>query len=217
MRRTVGWALSALLLLGTGAVGIHNGINDLSGAATPLQYSVTVGVILYGVLGLAAGGLLVLRHRWSVWLAAAWTVVVTFVSSTAPLAYAGSSATVVGAVFGGIGAALIGGAVVWAASAAVRSGAARRSSLGKRDVAAVIFLLGCGSLINGCRTLYGGSPVVRSRENDGLLTKRVRAKREPDQLIAEDLSVCWVIPEVFRGIRPGDAWRCAWRYVPEER
>jgi hypothetical protein len=217
MRRTVAWALSVLVLLGTGAVGIYGGVNDLSGAATPLQYSVTLGVILYGVLGLAAGGLLIGRHGWSVWLAAAWAVVVTYVASTAALAYAGSNATAVGAVFGGIGAALIGAAVVWGARTAVRSGPARGVSLGRRDVASVMLLLACGSPTGGCRTLYAGPPVVSSRENDELRTKRVRAKRAPDQLIAEDLSVCWVIPEVFRRINPGDAWRCAWRYVPDGR
>jgi hypothetical protein len=127
MGRTVAWVLSVLMLLGTGTVGIYSGINDLSGVMTPLQYSVTLGVILYGVLGLAAGGLLLRRHRWSIRLAAAWTVVVTYVASAAALAYAGPNATIIGAVFGGIGAALVGAAVVWGAKTAVRAGPSSRS------------------------------------------------------------------------------------------
>jgi hypothetical protein len=62
-----------------------------------------------------------------------------------------------------------------------------------------------------CRQLYSGPPVVRDSNSDRLVTKVVRAKREPNELIAEDLTVCWVIPEVFAGIRPGDHWRCDWR------
>ncbi len=66
--------------------------------------------------------------------------------------------------------------------------------------------------LGGCRSLHQGPPMVG--EGDGLRTKRVRAKREPDRLIAEDLSVCWVIPEVFASIKPGDPWRCDWRHIP---
>lgn len=206
-----------VVLLATGALGVSNGVRELSGAVTPLQYSVTVAVILYGVLGLLAGGLLVVRHSWSVWVGTAWAVVVTYVGSTAALAYAGANATALAAVFGGIGSALVGAAVVWGARTAVRSGAERRMSVGARDVVTAILLLAWGSALDGCRTLYGGPPLVAARENDRLLTKRVRAKREPGELIAEDLSVCSVVPDVWRGIKPGDAWRCAWRHLPEGR
>jgi hypothetical protein len=74
-------------------------------------------------------------------------------------------------------------------------------------------LIGLGA----CRQLYTGPPVVTNRGGDGLVAKRVRAKREPDRLIAEDLSVCWVIPEVFAGVKAGDVWRCAWRIVPSDQ
>ncbi len=123
MSRRIGSVLSLLVLLVTGALGVYHGVDDLSDVTTPFQYSVTIGVILYGLLGLAAGTLLALRHRWSVPVAVAWAVVVTFVASTAALAYAGEDATVLGAVFGGIGSALVGAAVVWGARIGVRLGA----------------------------------------------------------------------------------------------
>ena len=85
-------------------------------------------------------------------------------------------------------------------------------------VAKRLAVLGLAILLAGvagpsaCRQLYNGPPVVVDRSDDGMVrTKRVRAKREPDRLIAEDLSVCWVIPDVFAGIKPGDHWRCDWR------
>ena len=85
-----------------------------------------------------------------------------------------------------------------------------------RVMALIIVVVGCVSGPTACRQLYSGPPVVRDRDDrDGLVTKRVRAKREPDRLIAEDLSVCWVIPEVYAGVKPGDHWRCAWRHIPE--
>ena len=86
-----------------------------------------------------------------------------------------------------------------------------------RGTAAVILLVvGSAPVWSACRQVYGGPPVA-GRQSEGLLTKRVRAKREPNELIAEDLTVCSVIPEVYASIRPGDAWRCAWRYVPDGR
>jgi hypothetical protein len=80
-----------------------------------------------------------------------------------------------------------------------------------RWVLSVVALLATVGASAACRQLYSGPPVVRDRGSDRLVTKVVRAKREPDRLIAEDLSVCWVIPDVFAGIRPGDHWRCDWR------
>jgi hypothetical protein len=121
MRAKVGWVLSIVVLLATGALGLRNGARQLADATTPLQYSVTVSEIVYGVMGLAAGGLLAARHRSAVWLAAVWAVVVTYVASMAALAYAGAHATARGAVSAGIGSALIGAAVVWGARSAVRS------------------------------------------------------------------------------------------------
>jgi hypothetical protein len=115
MARKAAWIVAILLLLNTGVLGLYSGLGELSEARTPLQRSVTGGVLMYGVLGLAAAVALFVRHRWSVPLSIGWAVVVTYVASFAALAYAGEDATIGGAIAGGVGAALIGAFVVWCA------------------------------------------------------------------------------------------------------
>ena len=212
MKRKIGRALSVLLLLVTGALGLFNGVRDLPGVVTTLQRSVTIGVLLYGVLGVAGGAAMVMGHRSSVPLAALWGVVVTYVASMAALAYAGSAATVGGAVASGLGTALIAAGVVWSARASTRQPGARQAGRGVRTVVIMTVALGSAVGMGSCRSLYQ-TPSVPG-EIGAVVTKVVRAKREPDRLIAEDLSVCWVLPEVFAGIKPGDHWRCDWRRVP---
>ena len=128
MARKAAWIVAILLLLNTGVLGLYNGLGELSEARTPLQRSVTLGVLIYGVLGLAAALALFVRHRWSVPLSIAWGVVITYVASAAAPAYAGDDATVGGAIAGGVGAGLIGALVVWCA----RMVLLRRGSTGVR-------------------------------------------------------------------------------------
>ena len=120
MARKAAWIVAILLLLNTGGIGLYNGVTELSEAHTPLQKSVTMGVLIYGVLGLTGAGALLVRHRWSVAVAAAWAVVITYVAFTASLAYGGEDATMRGAVAGGLGAGLIGLFVVWCAHTVTR-------------------------------------------------------------------------------------------------
>jgi len=115
MARKAAWIVAILLLLNTGVLGVYSGLDELSDARTPLQRSVTGGVLTYGILGLAAAIALFVRHRWSVPLSIGWAVVITYVASAAAPAYAGEDATVGGAIAGGIGAGLIGAFVVWCA------------------------------------------------------------------------------------------------------
>lgn len=115
MGRKAAWILSLLLLVNTGGIGLYNGVTEMAEAHTPLQRSVTLGVLLYGILGLAGAIALFVRHPAAVWLSIAWAVVVTYVASTAAHAYAGADATVGAALAGGIGAAVIGLLVVWCA------------------------------------------------------------------------------------------------------
>ena len=135
MLRAISWLLAVVVLLVTGVMGVYNGIDEMHDAYTRLQQSVTIGVLVYGVLGLAALVALIARHRSAVWLAILWGIVVTYVASTAAIAYAGSDATVVGAVAGGLGAALIAWAVVWSVQVATtrrapRAEAARQAGHG---------------------------------------------------------------------------------------
>ena len=94
MGRKAVWIVAILLLFNTGLVGFYNGVTEFAEAHTPLQKSVTAGVFVYGIFGLAAAVALLVRHRWAVPLSAAWAVVVTYVASTAALAYAGEDATI---------------------------------------------------------------------------------------------------------------------------
>lgn len=82
----------------------------------------------------------------------------------------------------------------------------------RRSPVLVALVVGGVLGLGGCRSLYYNPAIVG--EGDGARTKVVLAKREPDRLIAEDLTVCWVVPDVFKGVRPGDHWRCDWRYIP---
>ena len=120
MGRKATWIVAILLLLNTGALGLYNGVSELSDALTPLQKSVTVGVLIYGLLGLAGTATLIVKHRYAVPISAAWAIVVTYVAFAAPLAYGGEDATLAGAIAGAIGAGIIGLLVVWCARAVTR-------------------------------------------------------------------------------------------------
>jgi hypothetical protein len=115
MGRKVAWLLSILLLVGTGAVGVRNGVVELPDARTALQRSVTLGVLLYGILGLVAGVGLAVRRPWSRWAALLWGAVVTYVATAAVFAYGGADASVGGALVGGTVTALIAAGVAWTA------------------------------------------------------------------------------------------------------
>jgi hypothetical protein len=119
MGRTIAWLLSILVLGLTGTLGVYNGITEWPDAHTPLQKSVTGGVLLYGVLGLAGIVGLALRRRWSFPVVIAWAVVVTYVPAAAVMAYA-PDGTIGAALTAGAGAALIAAGVAWVAHVATR-------------------------------------------------------------------------------------------------
>jgi hypothetical protein len=113
--RTVAWLLASLVLLATGGLGTYNGLTEWADARTGWQQSVTGGVFLYGLLGLAGAVGLLMRRRWSYPLAIAWGVVVTYVAAAAVLAYGGPDASIGAALAAGIGSAIIALLVVLAA------------------------------------------------------------------------------------------------------
>ena len=112
MARQIVWFLSVVILLGTGVLGVYNWFNDAPGV-TGLQKSVSAGVLIYGVLGIIAGTGLIARRKWSLWIAAAWGVVCTYVATAATWAYSPPEAAKIGVIFAGLATAAIAVAVVW--------------------------------------------------------------------------------------------------------
>jgi hypothetical protein len=121
MGRKIAWVLSIALLLFTGGVGIHNGVTEWGDGLTTLQQSVTVGVLMYGVFGLATAYGLFRRMRWSVVTAIAWAFAVTYVPGAAIIAYAGKESLVGPAIAASGASALITLGVVWTARVMSRS------------------------------------------------------------------------------------------------
>lgn len=116
MGRKVGWILSVGVLALTGVLGAMNGPRVLTmNTEAAFQRSVTIGVFVYDILGLAGAVGLARRRPWSVWVASVWAVVLTYVAATAGIAYGGPEVPVSAAVFGGVGCAIIAAAVVWSA------------------------------------------------------------------------------------------------------
>ncbi len=74
-------------------------------------------------------------------------------------------------------------------------------------LATTILLAGCGFLIQSIGEEVG-HPISR---------RRVAAKREPNELIAFDGSMCTVSVDLFDSSRIGDSILCNWRGGPADR
>jgi hypothetical protein len=122
--RKAAWILALALLFVSAFFGLYNGPRELGDGTTNLQRSVSLGVILYGVLGLVGGIGLARKRPWVVTVCATWALVVVYVASVASFAYhdptLSKDGTIVGVFFAGVATALIGAFVVWAASAMTR-------------------------------------------------------------------------------------------------
>lgn len=128
MGRTLAYTLSLLLLVATGMLGVYNGITEWGTGQGPWQVSVTVGVFIYGILGLATAFGLFRRRRWSLGAAIAWGITITYVATVAAVAYSGDDASVLGAIVGGAATGLIALGVVWTARAVTRDAPETASS-----------------------------------------------------------------------------------------
>ncbi|HEY0527729.1 MAG TPA: hypothetical protein VGD02_02785 [Gemmatimonadaceae bacterium] len=118
--KRVAWILSLAVLAFTGILGIYNGVTEWRDVRTVFQQSVTAGVFVYGVLGLAAFVGLLRREPWAVLVTLAYAVVVTYVAGGAVMAYGDADASVAAALAAGAGTAVIAAAIVWIASATTR-------------------------------------------------------------------------------------------------
>ena len=118
---TVVRLVALLVLAGTGALGIYNGITERHLTQTPLEASVTYGVMAYGVLGLISALGVILRAYWAIWTTVAWAVTATFVAGTAVIAYAGADSSPRAAANSYIAAALFTAAIIWAVRRVTRA------------------------------------------------------------------------------------------------
>ena len=122
-KRTIGhtaaWIVSLALLLFTGVVGIRNGVTEWGEGRTFWQQSVTVGVFLYGVLGLVSAYGLFRRRRWSLRTVIAWAVVITYVPGVAVMA--DGDGTLGAAIAASVSTALIALGVIWTTNVMTRA------------------------------------------------------------------------------------------------
>ncbi|HJQ10077.1 MAG TPA: hypothetical protein VJ840_03525 [Gemmatimonadaceae bacterium] len=117
MWRTIALVLSLLVLTVTGVLGVYNGLTETpTPDQTALQHSVTVGVLLYGALGLVSAYGLFRRQRSSLWTVIAWAFAITYVPGVAVLAYAGLDAPFGAAIAASGVTGLIALGVIWTAN-----------------------------------------------------------------------------------------------------
>ena len=121
MGRKVAFVLSLLLLLFTGAVGAYNGVSEWGEGRTPMQHSVTVGVLLYGVFGLITAYGLFRRRRWSVATSVAWAIPITYVPGVAVMVYGDEGAVLGSAIAASVASGLLALGVIWTARVVTRT------------------------------------------------------------------------------------------------
>lgn len=115
MGRKIAWVLSLALLIVSGVLGVHNGVTEWNSGNTAAQKSVTVGVFLYGVFGLATAYGLFRRRRWSVGTTIAWGIAITYVPGVAVMAFGGEGAILSSAIAASAASAVIAAGVIWTA------------------------------------------------------------------------------------------------------
>ena len=123
--RNAGWVVAIAVLFLTGVAGLSDGPGDFRGANTGWQFTVAIGVTLYGVTGLVAAVGLALRKRWSLRVAQLWGAVITYTAAVASFAYTEAEVSVgtkaFAAIAGGVVTAIIAALIVWAARVATRA------------------------------------------------------------------------------------------------
>ena len=120
MKARIARFVALLLLIFSGAAGLFNAWNQIGDDRTALQATVTIGVLLYGVFGLAAAVGVLVRRRWSTAAVIAWAVAITYVSAVAPRAFGGPDVPLAASIMSGVATAAIALGVLWAARVATR-------------------------------------------------------------------------------------------------
>ena len=130
--KKVGRFVAIALLLVTGVLGLREGVPSLRQDLTPLQHTVTVAVLLYGVLGTVGAYGLVRARPWIVPVTIAWAVATTYAATVASFAFHDpalrESGTRIGTASAFAFCALMSALVVWVARKALRPDAAPTAS-----------------------------------------------------------------------------------------
>ena len=118
---TVARVLALVVLFVSGALGLANGLREWPHAGTLGQQTVTGGVLLYGIFGVAAGIGLLRRRAWALPLTIVWAVIVTYVPGAAVHYYAGAEAGDVAVLTASVSAGVVALLVVLAVRASTRA------------------------------------------------------------------------------------------------
>lgn len=122
--KKVGWILAIALLLVSGYAGVTESFEQLGQDVTALQRSVSVAVLIYGVLGFVGAFALIRRRPWSVGVTAVWGAATLYAATIASFAFHdpsfSQSGTITGTVAAFASVATICGLVVWATRANTR-------------------------------------------------------------------------------------------------
>lgn len=116
--------LAVLVLLGTGVVGLRDGLSELGAGATVLQNSVSGAVLIYGIFGLIAGIGVLARKRWGVFAVYPWAAGAVYAATVASFAFSdptfAKNGTIAGVASAFVASLLIGWWAIWAAGTRVR-------------------------------------------------------------------------------------------------
>ena len=115
-----GWrVVAAFLPLAVGGIGLYNNVNDWRQAETVGQHLAGAGVIVYGPVGVLAGGALLVGSRFWRPLLLTFSGICIFVGALAPVVWDGASPVI--GLIAGFSTAIFCAAAIWAATMAFPS------------------------------------------------------------------------------------------------
>jgi hypothetical protein len=113
--------VAAAFLILVSALGGYSGIDELRRGApeSVLQHSVSIGSVIYGILGIIAGAGVLFARRWGYVVSIVWGVVITYTGGMAAHAYGETAALATALAF--LMTAIIAGIVTWLANIGTRN------------------------------------------------------------------------------------------------
>ena len=127
IKRILPRVLAGACLLVISVLGTLNGIDEVrsGGAENVLQHSVSVGSLIYGIVGFVAGAGVLLGRRWGYLASIAWGIVITYTGAMASHAYGETTLQVT--ALAALATAAVAGLVIWLANIGTRNASAART------------------------------------------------------------------------------------------